>query len=128
MAVFIGTEDITDSVLAGRVPDVCISNANDYVNRIAAKLGVMEPVPTVTSKQLAVCVACRDCCLGLVGTDPTVTIDGSRNDDVYAQKYKLYSAQIETLEKSMTAADFMEESEEGERNKAWTRSVQINRA
>lgn len=130
MAEFVKESDIADEVLRGRVTAEQIAGANEHMNRLAAVYGVLNAVARPLTKRLAVLIACRDCCLSFVGTDPTVAIDGNRQDDVYERKYKLYRQQAEDITKMLTRADFMKETDtddEGERG-AWTRTVKISRA
>ncbi len=126
MAEFVTAADITDSVLAGRVTSVQIAGANEYMSRLAASFGIIEVSVTPMAKRLGVAVACRDCCLGLVGTDATVQMDGSRQDDIYERKYKLYAGMVSDLEKNITAADFKGDGEE-EDGGAWVQTIQLSR-
>lgn len=129
MTEFVKETDIVDEVLKGRVTEEHIAGANEHMERLAAVYGVTDIAVRPLTKRLAVIIACRDCCLSLVGTDPTVAIDGIHRDDVYERKYKLYRQQAEDITKTLTRADFMKESdtdEEGERG-AWTRTVKISR-
>lgn len=128
MAEFLVAEDITDSVLKGRVTADQLAAANDALSRIAASFGVAHPYVSPLGKRLASAIACRDCCLDLVGTDATVQMDGSRQDDIYERKYKLYAQQAADLEKRLARADFLspaggETEEEG----AWADIVQLSR-
>lgn len=129
MAEFVTASDITDSVLTGRVTEGELAGANETVTRLAASFGITEAAVSPMAKRLAVAVACRDCCLGLVGTDSTVQMDGSRADDIYERKYKLYAALVTDLEKDITAADFKDSEEDGEGDGgAWVRTINLQRA
>lgn len=129
MAEFVTQNDIQDEVLRGRMPDECIENANQYVTRIAGVYGVQKITVRHTTKQLAIAIACRDCCLSLVGTDATVAMDGNRQDDIYERKYNLYRQRAADMQKTLTRADFMsdEETDEEEEREAWTRTMGITR-
>lgn len=118
--------DITDSVLAGRVTGEELAFANEAVVRLAATYGVKEEtiVASNLAKRYAVVIACRECCLNLVGTDPTVQMDGVRQDDIYERKYKLYDAMSKDILKGLTLADFVGAEDGGG---AWTKTVNIYR-
>ena len=127
----IKAEDITDAVLAGRVTAGNISMANEAVVRLAATYGVDESdiVPSRLLKRYGVMEACRACCLELVGTDPTVQVgsySGSRQDDIYERKYRLYDEQVKSILKSLTIADFTS-TEEKDGENSWTKTVKIFR-
>ena len=128
----ITAEDITDSILVGRVTAANLDVANEAVARLAATYGVEEAAITPSNllKRYGVVVACRECCLELVGTDPTVQIgsySGSRQDDIYERKYKLYDALGKDILKDLTMADFTggENPEKG--GNSWTKTVNIYR-
>lgn len=118
--------DITDSVLVGRVTGEELAFANEAVVRLAATYGVKEEtiVASNLAKRYAVVIACRECCLNLVGTDPTVQMDGVRQDDIYERKYKLYDAMSKDILKGLTLADFVGAEDGGG---AWTKTVNIYR-
>lgn len=127
----IKAEDITDAVLAGRVTAGNISMANEAVVRLAATYGVDESdiVPSRLLKIYGVMEACRACCLELMGTDPTVQVgsySGSRQDDIYERKYRLYDEQVKSILKSLTIADFTS-TEEKDGENSWTKTVKIFR-
>lgn len=128
MAEFATAADITDSVLAGRVTEAQLSGANEAMTRLAAAFGITEAAVTPMGKRLAVAIACRDCCLGLVGTDATVQMDGNRADDIYERKYKLYAELVSDLEKDITAADFKDGTEEEGDGGAWVQTINLTRA
>lgn len=120
--------DITDSVLVGRVTGEELAFANEAVVRLAATYGVKEETIVASAsnlaKRYAVVIACRECCLNLVGTDPTVQMDGARQDDIYERKYKLYDAMSKDILKGLTLADFAGAEDGGG---AWTKTVNIYR-
>ena len=124
-------EDITDAVLSGRVSKENITMANEAVVRLAATYGVGESdiTPSRLLKRYGVMEACRACCLELVGTDPTVQVgsySGSRQDDIYERKYRLYDEQVKSILKSLTIADFTS-TEEKDGENSWTKTVKIFR-
>jgi len=127
----IKAEDITDAILKGRVTAGNLALANETSVRLAATYGVDEAaiVPSNLLKRYGIVEACRSCCLELVGTDPTVQISsysGSRQDDIYERKYKLYDDQAKSLLKDLTASDFNGgETERG--GSPWTKTVNIYR-
>ncbi len=121
--------DITDSVLTGRVTDEELAHANEAVTRLAAMYGVKEEaiVASNLAKRYAVVLACRECCLDLVGTDPTVQLEGARQDDIYERKYKLYDAMAKEISKDLTLADFAGEEDDANGGGSWTKTVNIFR-
>lgn len=125
MTVFADASDITDAVLAGRVREEEIAAGNDYVSRLAASFGVESPEASPAARRLAAVIACRECCLSLVGTDATVQLEGSRQDDIYERKYNLYASEAEAIEKRLTKADFTSEKED---SGAWVQTITIHRA
>lgn len=131
MGDFIVADDITDSILKGRVSADQLAGANDSLRRIAFSFGVSHPWASPLARRLAAAIACRDCCLDLVGTDATVQMDGSRQDDIYERKYKLYAQQASELEKQLTKADFLDpnrnDEEAGEEDGAWVQTIQLQR-
>lgn len=124
MTIFAEAADITDAVLTGRVREEELTAGNEYVSRLAASFGAESPAVTPLTKRLAAVIACRECCLALVGTDATVQLDG-RQDDIYERKYKLYASEAEAIEKRLTKADFTDEAEE---DGAWVQTITIQRA
>lgn len=121
--------DITDSVLTGRVTDAELAYANEAVVRLAATYGVKEDaiVASNLAKRYAVTIACRECCLNLVGTDPTVQMEGARQDDIYERKYKLYDTMVKDILKDLTLADFAGEEDDANGGGSWTKTVNIFR-
>lgn len=105
---YIDLDDVRDEILRCTGDD--IDAGNDAIEHLAKKLGVSEikmPVQPIV-KRLGVATACYNRCLMQVGTDPTATFDGANgeNSDVYAQKLKLYKAEVQGLMDIITAADF----------------------
>lgn len=105
---FITTTDITDNILTCRDSDIAF--ANEYLQRLAFSYGlddteILLPAKTVV-KHLGSAVACRECAASMVGSDATVMVDGSRAEDVYYQKYKMYLQMARDIEKSLSYADF----------------------
>lgn len=105
---FITLDDISDNVLTCREAD--IEYANDYLYRKAKSFGLADgeiKLPcTATIKQLGTAVACRECAIAMVGSDTTVMVDGSRSDDIYLQKYKIYKDLASSIEGSLSYSDF----------------------
>ena len=92
MMEFIALTDITDNILTCR--DCDVDYANDYLHRLAASFSLSDAdiqlPPRLAIKQLGKAVACRECAASMVGSDTTVMVDGSRSEDIYFQKYKIY--------------------------------------
>ena len=51
---------------------------------------------------------------------------GSRQDDIYERKYRLYDEQVKSILKSLTIADFTS-TEEKDGENSWTKTVKIFR-
>lgn len=106
---YIDFGDIQDAVLDCKYEDIVYGN--EIINSLASRLQVTdipEPVPYIV-KRLGVVAACYNRCLLQTGTDPTTVFNGAggvENSDIYAQKLKLYKAEMERLMASITAADF----------------------
>lgn len=106
---YIDITDIKDTVLECTYDDV--EMGNETIEHVAAKLGVTEiatPVSYIV-RRLGVAAACYNRCLMQVGTDPTTVFNGAggvENSDIFAQKLKLYKAEIERLTALITAFDF----------------------
>ena len=49
----------------------------------------------------------------MVGSDTTVMVDGSRSEDVYFQKYKMYLQLAKSLESCLTYVDFAVDGTDG---------------
>lgn len=113
---YINLDDIRDELL--RCTDDDIGAGNDAIEHLAKKLGVREikmPVQAVV-RHLGVAAACYNRCLMQAGTDPTATFNGANgveNSDVYAQKLKLYKAEVQRLMDIITVADFGVEGGQG---------------
>lgn len=103
---FITLDDITDRILMVEQGDV--DNANDYLTSIAARCGVVTVQQPVSHsvKRLGIAYACYMRAVASVGTDASVTFDGNRHDDIFAQKAELYSKEIKTLSATINANDF----------------------
>lgn len=128
MTEYITADEIKDQLLAGRVTDEEIAAANEYVDRLAAMYNVAKVTVTPMAKDLAAAVACRECCLHLIGTDASAMIGG--HEDAYAVKYRLYDTRVEDLRSKILKADFLsdEEKDDEEERGAWTRAVSISRS
>lgn len=103
---FITLDDITDRILMVEQGDV--DNANDYLTSIATRCGavtVQQPI-SHRVKRLGVVYACYVRAMASVGTDATVTFDGSRGNDVFAQKAELYGKEVKALAATINANDF----------------------
>ncbi len=110
------TDLTTDNVLTPTQEDVNL--ANTYVAGIASSLGVtadalLQPAG-VAVKRLGELYAYSTKALSMVGSDPTVNMDGSRTDDLYKQKYELYKEALADHLASLKASDFTGKSEDGE--------------
>jgi hypothetical protein len=105
---FITAENVADNILTCR--DADIAYANDYLHRLAHGFGLDDgdiklPAREVV-KRLGSAIACRECAASMVGSDATVMVDGSRSEDIYLQKYKVYADLAKNIEKGMTYEDF----------------------
>ena len=106
---YISLDDIRDEIL--QCTDDDLTMGNDTIEHLASKLGVSEiklPVKAIV-KRLGVASACYNRCLMQAGTDPTATFNGANgmeNSDIYAQKLKLYKAEMQRLLETITSADF----------------------
>lgn len=103
---FITLGNITDSILLVTQEDV--DEANAYLESIAARYGVttiQQPI-SHSVKRLGIAYACYMRAVASVGTDASVTFDGSRHDDIFAQKAELYSKEIKLLSATINANDF----------------------
>lgn len=106
---YISLDDIRDEIL--QCTDDDLTMGNDTIEHLASKLGVSEiklPVKAIV-KRLGVVSACYNRCLMQTGTDPTATFNGANgmeNSDIYAQKLKLYKAEMQRLLETITPADF----------------------
>lgn len=105
---FITTNDIADNILNCSISD--IAYANDYLYRLANVFGLSEadiqiPARAVV-RRLGSAIACRECAASMIGSDTTVMTDGSRSDDIFLQKYKVYAQLEKDLEKGLTFSDF----------------------
>ena len=105
---YIVLEDIKDEVLNCTQDDV--DEGNGHIVRTALKCGVVateiaEPISPIV-KRLGVMYACYNRALNTVGTDPTVTVDGSRSEDIYNIKRKTYLDELRRIENDITDVDF----------------------
>ena len=105
---FIALADVRDSVL--QCDELDIAEANTFVLNTAIKLGVkQEDIKLPASylvKRLGIVFACYNRCLLSVGSDATVVFEGSRNDDVFAQKLNFYKAEVEKISNELRVYDF----------------------
>ena len=105
---FISEEDNSDSVLNWNESDIAF--ANDFLLAKAKGLGLAEEEillpPRNIVKRLGCAVACRECAIGMIGNDPTIMVNGGRQEDIYMQKYEVYRALIKDLSSSLSYADF----------------------
>lgn len=105
---FITIDDIQDSVL--QCTDADIKEANDFVLNTALKLGAKQEEIKLPAnflvKRLGVVFACYNRCLLSVGSDATVVFEGSRNDDVFAQKLNFYKTEVEKISAELRVYDF----------------------
>ncbi len=106
---YIDITDMQDAVLECIDDDIMMGN--DTIEHLAEKLGVTDiPIPaSYIVKRLGIVSAYYNCCLRKAGTDPTTVFNGAggvENSDIYAQKLKLYKAEMERLLATITAADF----------------------
>lgn len=108
MNEYIFLDDIKDEVLRCTQSDV--DEGNNYIARMAFRLGVSAAeivVPTpIVIKRIGVVYTCYNRALNMVGTDPTITIDGSRSEDIYNIKRKTYLDELRRLENDITVDDF----------------------
>ncbi|WP_044503175.1 hypothetical protein [Megasphaera massiliensis] len=104
---FIGQVDITDNILTCRDSDIAYANA--YLHRLAVSFGLSDDEiqlpPSIVVQQLGKAIACRECAAAMVGSDTTVMVDGSRSEDIYYQKYKMYVQLAKDLESRLTYKD-----------------------
>lgn len=103
---FVTFGDITDKIL--RVEQEDVDCANDYLTSMATRCGVVtvqQPI-SYRVKRLGVVYACYVRAMASVGTDATVTFDGSRGNDVFAQKAELYGKEVKALAATINANDF----------------------
>ncbi len=106
---YIDMTDLHDAVLECIDDDIAMGN--DTIAHLADKLGVTEislPASYIV-KRLGIVSAYYNCCLRRAGTDPTTVFNGAggvENSDIFAQKLKLYKAEMDRLLVTITAADF----------------------
>lgn len=107
MKEYITLEDITELTYKCEQKDV--DQANEYVERLAiisnVSLDKIQIPVSNTIRRIGVCYACAQRALAKVGQDPTVNVEGNRSDDLYKQKYELYTKELETLLKNLVPYD-----------------------
>ena len=113
---FITLEDCTsDSILTATEHD--IDYANNYLSMLASGFGLKEDEILLPArdmvKHLGTVLAYRENALSMVGSDPTVTTEGGRNEDVYLQKYRLYDALVAKLESKLDYSSFAMDGTDG---------------
>ena len=101
---FITLDNITDSILLVTQEDV--DEANAYLESIAARYGVAQMQEPISHNVKRLAYACYMRAVASVGTDASVTFDGSRHDDVFAQKAELYGKEVKMLAGMINANDF----------------------
>lgn len=106
---FITLDDCTaDAILVCEESDVIFANA--YLLALAKKYGLKDDEIAIPCnemvRQLGVKKAYQTRALAMVGNDTTVMADGSRGDDVFKQKYELYTSTIGSIEERLTFSDF----------------------
>ena len=104
-------DDVTDEIVECNVNDV--AQANRYLLNLARKLGANEArlktPPVYTVERLGIAYALYICCVRSIGKDNLVSLDTeSTRNDIYAQKARFFKAEIDSLTKELTAADFEE--------------------
>lgn len=108
---FITLQDVNDEIVTCVQADV--DDANMFLLNVAKKNGVNEAKivtpPVYTVKRLGVVYALYVACVRNIGKDNLTSLDTeSTRDDIYAQKAKLFKEEIEALQKSISAADFID--------------------
>lgn len=103
---FVSATDINDRILQIEQSD--IDEANAYLQSIADRYGVVAVQGSIshTVRRLGVVYACYVRAVASVGTDASVTFDGSRHEDVFAQKAEWYKKELNELSAAVTASDF----------------------
>lgn len=105
---FITLADIQDKILQCDEHDV--AEANAFLLSTALTLGVKEDEIKLPAnfmvKRLGVVFACYNRCLLSVGSDATVVFEGSRNDDVFAQKLEFYKNEVKAITDELRTYDF----------------------
>lgn len=110
---FITLEDVTDEIVECTESDV--TDANDYLLNVAKRFSVSEArikmPPVYSVKRLGVVYALYICCVRNIGKDNIVSLDTeSTRVDIYAQKAKFFKAELDRLEKTLSAADFIDKA------------------
>lgn len=98
--------NITDGVLIVTQEDV--DEANAYLRSVAVCCGVTQIRQPISHnvKRLGIAYACYMRAVASVGTDASVTFDGNRHNDVFAQKAELYGKEVKMLAATINANDF----------------------
>ena len=98
----------TDNILTCEQNDV--DSANDYLAKMAAGFGLSENEVKIpcgdTVKRLGIMKAYQIRALAMVGSDTTVMMDGRRSEDIYLQKYNLYTNAIKEMTAGIDYSDF----------------------
>ena len=107
---FITLNDVNDEIVTCVQADV--DDANMFVLNVAKKDGVNEAKivipPVYTVKRLGIVYALYVASVRSIGKDNLTSLDTeSTREDIYAQKAKLFKEEIEALQKSISAADFI---------------------
>lgn len=113
---FITNQDcVSDNIL--EVSEHDVDYANMTLEMIAKNYGLSEDDILLPArdmvKHLGTVLAYREQALSLIGSDPTVMTDGTRNEDIYYQKYKLYDALATKLEGKLDYSAFAADSVDG---------------
>ena len=104
-------DDVADEIVECNVND--IAQANRYLLNLARRLGAdvarLRTPPVYTVERLGISYALYICCVRSIGKDNLVSLDTeSTRNDIYAQKARFFKAEIDSLLKELTAADFEE--------------------
>lgn len=108
---FITLEDVVDEIVTCTQAD--IDDANDYLFGQAKRLRVSEArivlPPVYTAKRLGIVYALYNAAVRSIGKDNLTGLDAeSTRQDIYAQKAKFFKAELDKLETSVTADDFVD--------------------
>nr|DAH62233.1 MAG TPA: hypothetical protein [Caudoviricetes sp.] len=113
---FITVEDCTsDNILMVEESDVAY--ANTCLEATAKGMGLAEEEIAIPAsalvKHYGTVLAYRERALSMIGSDATVMADGSRSEDIYYQKYKLYDALAKELEGKLDYSSFALDGTDG---------------
>lgn len=108
---FITLNDVNDEIVTCVQADV--DDANMFVLNVAKKDGVNEAKivipPVYTVKRLGIVYALYVASVRSIGKDNLTSLDTEiTREDIYAQKAKLFKEEYEALQKSISAADFID--------------------